>query len=91
MKRLILAVASATALGGAAAAMAAPASAAIPPGVSCAGPACFNSTDEPQTVFGTEICQSGPQYAVSVVVPPNGSAVLPGYACPNGQPAGLVY
>ncbi|WP_040816346.1 hypothetical protein [Nocardia concava] len=66
--------------------------AALPPGVSCAGPTCFNDTDDPQTVFATEICPVGPQFSVSTTVPPHGSGLLPAFACPNGeQPQGYLY
>ncbi|MFB8001416.1 hypothetical protein [Nocardia sp. NPDC056000] len=65
---------------------------ALPPGVSCAGPTCFNDTDDPQTVFATEICPMGGQYPVSTTVPPHGTGLLPAYACPNGQqPQGYLY
>ncbi len=68
------------------------ASARVPTGVTCAGAFCYNSTDEPQTVTGTEICPNGPQYAVSGFIPPHGAGAVGAFACPNGaQPQGILY
>ncbi|MBF6331345.1 hypothetical protein [Nocardia transvalensis] len=57
MKRIAMGVAgacvAASALGVAAAGSA---TAAVPAGVYCAGPVCFNSTAEPQIVAGVAIC-----------------------------------
>ncbi|UGT41640.1 hypothetical protein LTV02_37955 [Nocardia yamanashiensis] len=91
MKRYGILLAVAVSLFGGLAVSAVPATA-LPPGVTCAGPTCFNDTDEPQTVFATEVCPMGPQFSVSTTVPPHGTGLLPAFACPNGQqPQGYLY
>ncbi|MCP9625270.1 hypothetical protein FOH10_17785 [Nocardia otitidiscaviarum] len=68
------------------------ANAGIPAGVYCAGTFCYNTTDQPQTVTGTEVCPNGPQYAVSGLIPPHGAGAVGAFACPNGvQPQGILY
>ncbi|MEC3918564.1 hypothetical protein [Nocardia sp. CDC160] len=69
------------------------ASASIPPGVQCAGTMCWNDTDEPLQVTGSVVCPGvGPFTEVQATVPPHGSTMMPGAACPNGeQPVGINY
>ncbi|MEC3955949.1 hypothetical protein VMT65_23140 [Nocardia sp. CDC153] len=47
---------------------------------------CWNDTDEPLQVTGSVVCPGvGPFTEVQATVPPHGSTMMPGAACPNGE------
>ncbi|WP_454195516.1 hypothetical protein [Nocardia sp. Marseille-Q1738] len=70
---------------------AAPASAAIPTGVWCAGMTCVNSTSVPQVVSGTAVCPTGSSLPVNALIGPLGVHVI-SVVCPNGaQPMGISF
>ncbi|WP_330228779.1 hypothetical protein OHA40_22025 [Nocardia sp. NBC_00508] len=70
---------------------AAPASAAIPTGVFCAGMTCVNSTSVPQVVHGTAVCPTGSSLPVNALIEPLGVRVI-SVVCPMGaQPMGISF